>query len=110
MNFHLFMAKRSHEIVGVALPLKTYATIALADPKAPFEFRAMGPAIWAAQVSAITAGLYIVDPLRLRHGEGLDEIWFSGYNPFYWPVSEKLSDFGDWLFDDDEQPTLWDYW
>lgn len=87
--------------------LVTYAQVAVADPKAPAEFRALGPAVWAAQVTSVTAALYIVDPLRLREG-GLDDVWFSGYNPLYWPVKEKISELGEMW--DSPPPSIWDFW
>lgn len=87
-------------------PVKTYATIAIADPKAPFEFRAMGPILWTAQAIAVTSILYTVDPLQLREGEGLDEYWFSTSNPFYWKFEEGK----DWFFNQDEQPSIWELW
>ncbi len=89
--------------------LTAYATIALADPKAPFEFRAMGPKVWTGQVSALILGLYLVDPLRLREG-GLDDIWYSAWNPIYQPITEKVSKAGDWFFDAQPPPSPWDFW
>ncbi len=91
---------------GSSAAVGTYATIAMADPKAPFEIRVMGPALWTAQVSTVTTALYIVDPLQLRPG-GLDDTWFSGWNPTYtWP-SEISSEVSSWF---PKRPQYWGDW
>ncbi len=95
---------------GDTSPLLQYAMIAAADPKAPAEFRAMGPTVWAVQFALVTGSLYVVDPLSLREGEGLDEYWYSGFNPLYWPVKEKYHSARDWIFNDDSGPSFWDSW
>lgn len=64
-------------------PLLTYSTLAILDPKSPAEMRAYGFKPWALQYFAASAVLYWADPLRLREGEGLDEIWYSGWNPLF---------------------------
>ena len=110
MNFNFIVARFAQELNIAYEPVKTYAALALADPKAPFEFRAMGPVLWTAQAIAVTSLLYAVDPLQLREGEGLDEYWYSTSNPFYWPVREKYQGAKDWLFNDDEQPDIWELW
>ena len=112
MKAPFFMAKTTASVLmsDDVDAITTYATIAVADPKAPFEFRALGPVVWASQVAGLTLGLYVVDPLQLREDKGLDEIWYSGFNPVYWPVTEKAQRAKDWLFNDDDQPAIWDLW
>jgi hypothetical protein len=57
-----------------------YTGLAIADPKAPFELKALGPADWAMQVAVASTVLYIADPLRLREG-GWDDTWYGWGNP-----------------------------
>jgi hypothetical protein len=85
-----------------------YAKIALVDPKAPVEFKVMGPVMWAAQLTGVTAGFYIVDPLGYREG-GLDD-WWDSYDH-----SGPLRDF--WEYDVKSAPSIfgsapsfWDLW
>ncbi len=81
---------------GFDSPFLQYAILAAADPKAPAEFRTFGPSVWAMQFVFVTTGMWYIDPLRLREGAGLDEIWFSGYNPTYsWP-GQVLDEIKSW--------------
>ncbi len=92
---------------GDTSPLLQYAMIAAADPKAPAEFRAMGPTVWAVQFALVTGSLYVVDPLSIREGEGLDEYWLSYSNPMYsWP--SKFHQGAMSLIPD--KPSFWDFY
>ena len=86
----------------------TYATIAVADPKAPFELKAMGPATWGAQVSGIAMALYIVDPLELREG-GLDDLYRDAYYTQAHGFLDYSTDTAHRAWDDFVQPAI-DWW
>ena len=74
----------------------TYGGIAMADPKAPVEIRAMGPALWTLQVATVTSAMYVADPLQLREG-GLDDVFYASPYPFFDHVSQRYQQSKDWL-------------
>ena len=90
----------------------TYASIAMADPKAPMELKAMGPVTWGAQVSGITLALYTIDPMQLREG-GWDDLYRDAYygqaHGFLSLATDKASDTYDRFWDDYAQPAI-DWW
>ena len=62
-----------------------YSSFGLMDPKMPIEYKVMGPGYVAVNVLGVGALLWYVDPMQKRPG-GLDDIWYSGFNPTYnWP-------------------------
>ena len=85
---------RSDEAAAAA----TYGGLAMADPKAPFEIRAMGPAIWSLQVATVTTAMYVADPLQLREG-GLDDVFYSSPYPFYEHVSRRYKESREYVSD-----------
>ena len=83
-----------------------YTAMAMADPKAPVELQLMGPAVWSFQVAAVTTAMYVVDPLGLRPGEGLDESYhmWSDVRERVDRIKDPVDDFFS------APPSFWDTW
>ncbi len=83
-----------------------YSMMGLMDPKMPVELKVMGPGYVAFNVLGVGALLWYVDPLRKREG-GLDDVWYSGFNPTYnWP-SLAWDEATSWVPD---EPEYWGDW
>lgn len=84
-----------------------YTKLALLDPKAPLEIKAMGPTLWAsANVIPATFLMWHIDPLDYREREGLDESYdmWSGVRTRVDRVKQPVDDFFS------NSPTIWDTW
>lgn len=64
-----------------------YGKLALLDPKAPLELKALGPTLWVAtNIIPVTFLMWHIDPLNFRPGEGLDESYYM------WPDVQSRVD------------------